>query len=37
MGTNLIFVICCVAAVFAAINREEIKANGVSSVLAPSH
>lgn len=34
MGTNLIFVLCCVAAVFAAVNRDQIKEEGVSSVFA---
>ncbi len=34
MGTNVMFILCCVAAVFAAINREEIKAGNVPSVLA---
>ncbi len=37
MGTNLIFLLCCVAAVFAAINREEIKAGNVPSVLDSIH
>jgi len=37
MGTNFIFVLCCVAAVFAAINREEIKAGNIPSVLASNN
>jgi hypothetical protein len=36
MGTNLIFVLCCIAAVFAAMNREDIKAGNMSLALVSS-
>jgi hypothetical protein len=34
MSTNVLFIFCCVAAVYAAINREDIKAGNMPSVFA---
>jgi hypothetical protein len=34
MGTNLLFILCCAVAVYAAINREDIKAGNLPVVFA---